>query len=439
MRKVGVLLLGGLLILSSGPVQRGSAQQDDGPAAPPAGTVLPLAEEIYSTTFQDGTWSQGSAEFSLVYTPVSDGLAITSLDSAQGVGFAPPPDLAIGDFYTELSFTVSGCAISESALLIYTRLTPDVQSPQDAGGYVFVLQCDGHYRARSITQGSPGPVDVEGTLSQSLAAGTDHVMGILFVANAAMWFLDGAEVAAFEVGFPIRAGGVLALGAQRGFAYTATAWRLWSVNPAGETPTGQGAAATGEGPLRATGVGPQIYAPDLSSTTAFPVGLDQPVAIIAEGAYLRLYNTLPTAILPFEDVQGRDYYVEIEFHTLDCDAGSLIGLAWRAAEAFDSFYVFGVQCDGQYRARVVTSLQAGEALVSGRVGSLAPGPAAGPVTLGVYVRGDTAWLYYAGVLVDSFVDETLTEGGVGLLLQSDPETDRAMDILVFGIGVYEAR
>lgn len=438
MRKL--LTLTWLLILLLGIMPASVLGQGDDPVAPPAGTDLPLVEVVYEADFTDtGEWLSGSTE-NMSAENASNGYTITSLEPDGGIGLISPIDLSIDDFYAELSFTIDACQVPESALLFLTRLTPDAQNALQTDAYVFVQQCDGNYRSRAISLGTPGEIDAEGRQSASLDEGSAHIMGILMVDNSVTWYLDGAELATYDVLSPIRANGVFTLGAQRGLSYTATAWRIWSVESSGPAQAGpppSGGTVEGDDPLRQVGVGDLIYNPDLGQPGSIKLGLNQPIAaIVVGGDDVGMYNTQPTAIMEFEDVQGSDYYVEIAFATRACTDASFIGLVWRASADFDSFYVFGIQCDGSYRARLVSPSGVSEPFVTGQA-TPAPAPDTGGYTLGVYVQGNTAWLYYADTLIGSFSDDTLTEGGVGLLLQSDPATDKAMDIVTLSLVVAE--
>lgn len=446
MRKLGVLLWSTFLILGLLPLTPTFAQGGDGPTAPPDGTALPLVEVVYEADFTDSEqWPEGTIT-GMEFAAADGGYQITSINADAGIGLAPPIALSIDNFYSEVSFTIESCQVPESAFLFLTRLTPNAQTAAQLDTYAFVLQCSGDYRSRSITAGNPGDIDVQGRAPAALDEGSQHVMGVLMINNSVTWYLDGTELATYDVLSPLRVDGVLAIGAQRGLGYIATSWRVWSLDSTTDVSTIDPSADTGtttdgasEGPLSEFGVGDLIYNPDLTQPGSIPTGLSQPVATLyLAGGQVGMYNRESSAILPFEGVQASDYYAEVVFGTRACDDASLIAVIWRAAGEFGSYYAFGMQCDGSYRAWLETPDGPSEPLVSGEV-SQPPVPDTGAHSLGVYVKGDTAWLYYDDTVLGSFTDSTLTEGGAGLLLQSDPATAKAMDIVVVSLTVAEAR
>ncbi len=447
MRKMGVILWSTLLILGLLPLTPTFGQGGDGPTAPPGGTDLPLVEVVYEADFTDTEqWPEGTIT-GMEFASSADGYQITSINADAGIGLAPPIALLIDNFYSEVSFTIDSCQVPESALLFLTRLTPNAQTAAQLDTYAYVMQCSGDYRSRSIVAGNPGDIDVQGRAPAALDEGAQHVMGVLMVNNSATWYLDGTELATFDVLSPLRVDGVLAIGAQRGLAYTANTWRVWSLDSttvsttasSPDTDTTAGGTPQGNGPLSEFGVGDLIYNPDLAQPGSIPSGLSQPVATLyMAGGQIGLYNREPSAILPFEGVQASDYYVEVVFATRACTDTSLVGVIWRAAAEFGSYYAFGMQCDGSYRAWLETPDGPSDPLFNGEINQ-PPIPDTGAHSLGVYVKGDTAWLYYDDVVLGSFSDATLTEGGAGLLLQSDPETDKRMDIVAVSLTVAEAR
>lgn len=447
MRKIGVLVWSTFLILGLLPLTPTFAQGGDGPTAPPDGTDLPLVEVVYEADFTDSDqWPEGTIT-GMEFASADGGYQITSINADAGIGLAPPIALSIDNFYSEVSFTIETCQVPESAFLFLTRLTPNAQTAAQLDTYAFVLQCSGDYRSRSIVAGNPSDIDVQGRAPAALDEGSQHVIGVLMVNNSVTWYLDGTELATYDVLSPLRVDGTLAIGAQRGLAYTATDWRIWSLDsttvsttePSTDTGTTTGNTPQGDGPLSEFGVGDLIYDPDLTQPGSIPTGLSHPVATLyLAGGQIGMYNREPSAIMPFEGVQTSDYYIEVVFGTRACDDASLIGVIWRAAGEFGSYYAFGMQCDGSYRAWLETPDGPSESFVSGEV-SQPPVPDTGAHSLGVYVKGDTAWLYYDDTVLGSFSDLTLTEGGAGLLLESDPETAKAMDIVAVSLTVAEAR
>ncbi|MBI5930980.1 MAG: hypothetical protein HY862_16850 [Chloroflexi bacterium] len=447
MRKIGLLFLVIILAMGVLPMTPAMGQGGDGPLAPPPGTDLPLVEVAYQADFTDATqWPAGSVT-GIEFGAVDNGYRVNSLSPDGGIGITPPIDFSIDNFYSEVSFTIETCQVPESALLFFTRLTPNATSATQTDTYVFVLECSGSYRARSVVAGTPSDIDAQGRTPAALEEGSQHVMGVLMVNNSVSWYLDGVELATFDVLAPMRVEGVLALGAQRGLTYTATALRIWSLDSTTangalgpDVGTTDGGTPLSDDPLhQSDGVGSLIYDPNLGQPGSIPAGFSHPVAtLVLGGNQVGMYNTESTAILPFEGVQGSDYYVEVVFATRACTDASLIGLVWRASEDLSSFYAFGVQCDGSYRARLITPDGASDPLASGTV-TPPPLPETGAYTLGVYVKGNTVWLYYADNLIGSFSDDTLTEGTAGLLLQSDPATAKAMDIVALSLTVAEVK
>ena len=408
--------------------------QGDDPVAPPAGTQLPLVELIYSADFTDeAVWTTGTAPDALAFEPTTNGFSILNTDAQSGIGLAPATEDIFDSVYTEFEFTVDSCETGTSALLFSTRLQPEVADLITTEQYVFVVQCDGSYRSRPITGGAPGIIDTRGRIESGLESGETHVMGVLQDGNEIAWYFDGQELATYT-GTQMPSDGHITFGAQLGAGYTVSQWRVWSIE-AGAGPTGgddnTSTSGTSDDPVANREFSDVLYNPDFEPPTDIVYGLHWPVARYVNPNGIGMYNNDDTAIMEFPQVNQADYYFEINFVIRACGDDSFVGLVWRASDDLGSFYVFGIQCDGNYRARAVVDGVAGDVLAEGSAGA----PQKGELqALSVFVRGDTAYLYFNRTLLGTITDASLSEGMPGILLQSSTEGDK-MDLIVTDLGV----
>jgi hypothetical protein len=161
------------------------------------------------------------------------------------------------------------------------------------------------------------------------------------------------------------------------------------------------------------------------------------VAAYIAGGLLNLYNTQPTGIMPLTELEIDDFYLETSFIIRDCAEDSSFGFVWRASEDFSTYYAYKMQCDGTFTAYLFSDGEIAEVLAVGEI-TPAPQEADRSLNLGVYVDGDTVWLYFNNSALMSYSDSTLTEGQVGLLLTSGEDNSR-MDILLQSITGSEVR
>lgn len=412
------------------------------PVAPPDDVNLPIADVIYEADFSNSDfWRAGEApDGQISFAPTDDGFSVVSLPSEGGIGSLPLINLNVDDFYTEISFRVETCSSDSSALLFFTRVLPSTTQSQSNDTFVYVLQCSGDFRARSLAGGEIGDVVVSGQ-TLPLNEGETYTFGILMAGSSVAWYLNQQEVAQFEIlDGELRSSGSLTPGAQVGLAYTLTSWRVWSLKSTGsniedvtiiETPS--------EDPIASGSLGDVIYEPSFVPPTSIPLGLHHDVAayLVGGGRSINLYNTRrPFGVLAFDGVDAANYYLEIEFTIRECGDTSGVGFVWRADADLLNYYAFYIQCDGVFRAYAVVDGVAGEAFVSGRLGD-ALTDITGSILLGVLVDGDTAYMYGGDTQFASFSDSTFTSGGAGLLLSSDEETGRPMDINVTGLSAFD--
>lgn len=437
-----ILRMAWVMVLVIGLLPIGTILAQDGdPAAPPENVNLPIEDVAFEADFSDtDAWESGqSAGDQMSFGLSENGYSMQSASPDGGIGAAPPIDLVTDDFYTEFRFTVDTCEIPESALLFYVRMFPQPNDPTSTDSYVFVLQCSGDYRARSVQLGAPGPIDVSGVTS-GLDDGSEHVMGILLVGNAVAWFMDGQEIDTFEAGDDLRATGTLTPGAQRGLGFTITEWRIWNVKTTGSSGMLDGGVdepISGDDPLNSGEVGDIIYEPSFDPPTSLILGLHNDIAAYIAGGLLNLYNTQPTGIMPLTELAPNDFYLETSYVIRDCADDSSFGFVWRASEDFSTYYAYEMQCDGTFMAYLYSDGQISEVLVEGEI-SPAPQEFDGGLTLGLYVEGDTFWLYFGNRSLGSFSDTTLTTGQAGLLLTSG-EDDIHMDVLLQSLTGSEVR
>lgn len=420
------------------------AQDDDviRPVAPPDDVNLPVTELVYEADFSNADfWRAGeSPDGQISFAPIDDGISVVSLPPDGGIGSLPLINLNVDDFYTEISFRVDTCSTDTSALLFFTRVLPSAMQSQSNDTFVYVVQCNGDFRARGLAGGAIGDIIVSGQ-TQILTEGDEYTFGILMSGNRVAWYLNQQEIAQFEIpAGASRASGSMTPGAQQGLAYTLTSWRVWALKSTGsniedvtivETPT--------EDPVSAGRVGDAIYAPSFAPPTTIPLGLHHDVAAYLVGGNdtINLYNTRrPFGILTFDGVEAANYYLEVGFTIRDCGPTSSIGFVWRADADFLNYYTFEIQCDGVFRAYAVIDGIPTDEFLSGRLGG-ALTDITTSIQLGVYVQGDTVSIYGGNTQFASFTDSTFNSGRAGLLLSSDEETGQPMDINVTQLGAFD--
>lgn len=405
--------------------------QDDPPSAPPSDAPPPITTLAYEADFSDtSVWTAGADGDQLTYGPAAEGYQIVSLGEG-GIGIAPAPAITTDNFYTEFTFTLNTCPSTASALLFFVRLQATAGGASQADGYVFVLQCDGQFRARSVSGGAPGSIDTQGTLTERLALDIAHTMGILFEGNTVSWYLNGSTVATFEAS-AVRSSGQFAPGAQLGLDYTVTRWRIWDVTSTDDTAS----PVEGDDLLSSIQVGEVLYEPSILPPSGIQYGLHYPIARLVTGNAISMYNTLPVGIMPFEGVDGRNYLIEIEFAVRTCSETSLIGLYWRASSNLATFYAAGIQCDGKHRVREVGLSGASTPLLEGQLSQPLEPRILNVITLAV--KDEQAAFYFNQDFLGSFAVDTLISGGAGLILQSG-EDGKAMDIVVTRLRVTAIR
>ncbi|NDJ84439.1 MAG: hypothetical protein GYB66_01000 [Chloroflexi bacterium] len=436
-----ILSVVGLMLLLP-VIAQGQGGGEDDPVAPPDDVRLPLVELVYTADFTDeAAWPSGqTSDGSMGFNLTPEGYSIASLDPEGGIGVANPIDLVIDDFYAEIAFTVDTCNSPDSAFLFFTRFGSSTLDPDAPASYVFVIQCSGDYRSRGLDAGEILPVTVSGQ-TMALEEGQEVVMGVLFVGDQVVWFLNGEELESFAIGDAALPEGSLTAGAQLGFGYTVTDWRVWSLKSTGSAadtasqPT-QSPPSDGD-PLNQQGPGDIVYQPDFNPPTSLDYGLHNPVAAYISGDNLTLYNTEPLAVWPLRGLDASEYYLEVPIAVRDCEDTSSVGFAFNAADDYSSYFAYQVQCDGQYRVIRVEDGTVVEELASGETGMDLRDFSRGLV-LGLYLQGDTAWLYLDNQLQGSFTDSRLAGGEAGLLLASG-ENSRRMDVLVFNIAAFDIR
>lgn len=420
------------------------------PVAPPEGSNLPIQDLVFEADFTDREfWPTGTSTDGVLSYEVTDkGYVISSVSPDAGIGLLPVIEINIDDFYSEVTFTVDQCLSDESAFLFFSRIAEGDATGLLSDFYVYVIQCNGDWRSRPVAGGNIGEIDNNGQ-TLALEPGTSYSFGVLMVDNQMALYLNGEEIEQYEVdSTPLQASGALTPGAQLGFDYTLTDWRVWTVKTTGQDQApdtgdnggneGIGSSGTGsEGdPVGAGLIGAALYRPSFVPPTTIPLGLDHPVAayVIDGGEALALYNNqIPAGILQFDSVQGSDYYLEALMLVRDCADSSSVGFVWRADGALQNYYTFEVQCDGEFRVYPVIDGEAGDIIVSGRFEPALTG--LGEFTMGIYTQGEDVWLYLDGDVLSTFSDSTFSEGRVGLRLASG-ENEQRMDILVGDLAAY---
>ncbi len=442
---VVVVLLG--MVIGAGSV---FAQGGDGvpePQAPPDGTNLPVQEIEFATLFgaDEGWTSGGSPDQQLEYEVTPDGMAVRSLGEG-GIGSIPVPALNLDNAYTEITITVDSCSSPESALLFFTRVRPS-ENAQTNDAFVYVNQCNGAYRARGLVDNQILEVAVSGTAT-SLVVGETYTIGYLVSGNQSAWYINGEEIVQFDIPEGAsQSSGFIAPGAQLGIEYTLNSWAVWTLKNTGEnivafpeeeapdTPDNTtDADASADDPLSRNELGDVIYDPPFSAPTSIPLGLHHEVAaFLIDNSLLNLYNTGESGILRFADVDASNYYMQVNFEVRDCADSSTIGFVWHADEEFSSYSALDVTCDGRFEAYVVTEGEAGEPLAAGQFEPELT--ALNSVSLGVYVQGDTVYLYVEGQLLESYTDAAFDSGQVGLRLAAGDGS--RMDILASDLLVFD--
>lgn len=447
MAKLRRFLLVGLLLISFLMTQLVFAQDDGRPQAPPQGANLPITDLIYEADFTDDvTWlSAESDDGTIAFTRSDTGYTLASLNPDMGVAAARPLNLVMDNFYTEMEFTVDTCLVPESALLFFARVTPNTTTLSEADAYVFVIQCNGEYRARPFSLGTPGEITSTGQTLQ-LEEGQTYSMGILISGSTVAWYLSGTEVARFEaVDLPTE--GWITPGVQRGMTFTMTEWRTWELkasgtntvdsgnNPPPATDTPDTTTTTSEDPLNAAPLGTAFFDPGFNPPTPLQLGLTHPVAAYVSGNNLIAYNTEPFAIMQFADINQSDYFLEIAFVARACVDTASIGFAWHADDAYQSYNALQVQCDGGFHFYQVTDGQAGPDLLSGTINPPLSEFDRG-LAIGLYVQGERAWLYVEGEVMTELTGSSLNSGHAGMILASGSDGSK-MDVLLFDIVGYE--
>lgn len=386
--------------------------------APPAEAELPLGDLVYTADFSDGeVWPEYS-DNNLILSPTAAGFQISNTDPEEGLGLFAPTRIDYTDIYTEFSFNIDNCNDDTSAVLVTLR---DVGFSDN---YVFVLQCDGSYRSRPIIGENIGNVDRRGS-ADGVAVGTEHHMGMLMIGSTVTWYLDGVELENYTARGALDEG-VITVGAQLGMEYTLTAWRVWEIDSPATSGGGDNTSSTNDNPLINEEFTEILYHPEFEPPSTIIYGLHHPIARYYNPNGIGMYNNDETAIMALTEVNAENYYFEVNYIIRSCEDDAVVGLIWRASEDLSDFYVLGVQCDGAYRSRAVIDGEAGDILTSGES---IPMVADTLLSISVYVRGDTAWLYYNQELLTSIDSTVLSAGTLGILLQSS--TDGAtVDILV---------
>lgn len=428
------------------PLQTVTAQGGDNPplpVAPPPDTNLPITELIFDADFNDTNfWFNGADDTEIATFGLTDnGYQISSTSAENGLSFVPPLNVQIDNFYLEIGFTIDDCAIAESALLFFTRLGVNTQNTLNS--MVYVVQCNGNYRARPLIDSSIGPILTNGT-TLALEEGNSYTMGILMSEQSAVWYLNQTVVAEFDLGSDVLTTGFITPGVQAGLTYTLTSWRMWSlkntiaesITPAAPTEADNPTSSASDNPLTVGAIGSVLYRPTTDNPGALPLGhANAAAAYIVDDAF-NIYNNTPSAILPFAGFEGDDFYLEIVFRIRVCEDTSSVGLVWRADADYGTYYAFQMTCDGNYRATLVQAGTTTE-LVSGSV-ELAPQDITSNLILSVYVKDNTTWLYFQTNLLTSFEDDTLAQGQAGLILESGDNGEK-MDILAGSIVAAETR
>ncbi|MCB9435744.1 MAG: hypothetical protein H6673_01965 [Anaerolineales bacterium] len=444
--KKGLLIVWIICSVIWTPLQMATAQGGDNPpppVAPPPDTNLPLTELIFDADFNDTDfWFNGESDTETATFGLTDnGYQISSTSAENGLSFVPPLNVQIDNFYVEIGFTINDCAIPESALLFFTRLGVSTQNALNS--MVYVVQCNGSYRARPMIDSNIGPILTNGT-TIALEEGNTYTMGLLMSEKNAVWYLNQTVVAEFETSNDVLARGFITPGVQAGLTYTLTSWRMWSLKNTTAEAVAMGASTeadnptpiASDNPLAAGAIGIVLYRPTTDNPSMLPLGRANAAAAYIVGDSFNIYNSTPSAILPFTGFEGEDYYLETVFRIRGCEDTSSAGLVWRANTDYSSYYAFQITCDGNYRATLMQDGTATE-LVSGTI-TPSLQDTTGNLTVSVYVKGSTAWLYFQTNLLTSFEDDTLVQGHAGLILESGVNGEK-MDILANSIVVTETR
>lgn len=398
------------------PLANVQAQGGDKLLAPPPEAELPLGDLVYTADLTDAEVWSAYDDNNLILEPTASGFSLSNTDPEEGLGLFAPTRLDYTDFYTEFSFTIEACNDVTSAVLFSVR---DVDF---ADNYVFVLQCDGSYRSRPIIDGNVGNVDRRGKVAELDLEATHH-MGILMIADTVTWYLDGVELETYPARGAL-AEGAMTFGAQLGIEYTLTAWRIWEVTESSTLGSNNDDGV--DDPLRNEEFTGILYHPEFEPPSTITYGLHYPIARYYNPNGIGMYNNDETAIMALPEVNAENYYFEINYFIRSCQDDAVVGIIWRASEDLSDFYVFGVQCDGEYRSRVVIDGEAGDILTSGESTPMEPDTL---LSISVYVRGDTAWLYHNQNLITTITTDELDMGTVGILLQSSTG-GATIDILV---------
>lgn len=397
------------------PLSMSHAQGGDQPSAPPDDIELPLGDLVYTADFTDeAEWPALSNE-SLIVEPTENGFQISNTDPEQGLGLFAPNRNNYDNLYTEFAFTIDVCNDDTSAALFTVR---DVDF---SNNYVFVMQCNGSYRSRPIINDNVGNIDVRGS-ADGVTEGTDHVMGVLLIDDQVTWYLDGVELESF-VARNLLDEGAITFGTQLGMQYTLTSWRVWEVSGGLGDKTN---ASDSDDPLLNEEFTQIIYHPEFAPPSTINYGLHYPIARYYNPNGIGMYNNDETAIMALPEVYEENYYFEINYIVRSCLDDALIGVIWRASEDLSDFYVFGVQCDGNYRSRLVIDGEASDILSEGASTPMESGTL---LAVSVYVRGDTAYLYHNQELVSTIDSSALTSGTPGIILQSS-SAGATVDILM---------
>ncbi len=133
-----------------------------------------------------------------------------------------------------------------------------------------------------------------------------------------------------------------------------------------------------------------------------------------------------------------DFYAEFEVYPQVCPPAASFALAFRVDSETLDHYAFIMQCDGNYRVRIVRPTAGpGPLLAEGSIGSSLQIGSATPHTIGVLGWGDNFTLYFDGESIASFEDDTFEHGDIGILIQPERGTLAQMVIDVDNYRVWE--
>jgi len=367
----GVLWGGCLLVALWLPLATSFAQD-----AAPSDADLPLGALAYTAdlaNWQPGSYSDGT----FAWQPSPDGLVLDNPDPESPARFAFGTAHLAENFYMEMVYTPAVCAAPQSALLLNVRSDPLAESPTVASAYVFVLQCDGVYRSRQVTDGTSGFIDQDGSLGYPLSAGKPVNLGILMQGRAVRWFINGEEIASYLTAAQ-PAPGQFAIGAQLGLSGTLNSLRVWSL--VGETP-----------------VSPQTLTAERLGDALFTSNFDDLLTGMAGDDLrgLRIGGVMVTStqqarlsrvITPTPDGA---FYAEVVFGMRQCAAAGGFGLTVGEVSA-------ALFCDGTLRLQSAD----GELLLE----TTAPTevtPFGAALTLGIALEDDMLSVYVSRALVGS--------------------------------------